>query len=246
MKIKLFKFLEKNHTSEYGKKFFSFGAAKTHSDKISTYFDKRFTAFEGPNKVELSDRFYVASILATLVNKKKPNILDIGGGPNPIYSYIKKSTNITTKCFVLDTSKLVKIIKNKIPKKFKTDIKYIVSLNEIKLKYLDIVYFNSSLQYLENYELIIKKVSKYKPRYILVSYTPLHFENKNYYSVQYGIPGSTHPIIFFSVKKLKKLLSVYNYKSIYENKYINNNQKYTSLGSSNFFYGDILFRKRGN
>ena len=75
---------------------------------------------------------------------------------------------------------MVKIIKNKIPKKFKTDIKYIVSLNEIKLKYLDIVYFNSSLQYLENYELIIKKVSKYKPRYILVSYTPLHFENKNY------------------------------------------------------------------
>ena len=28
-----------------------------------------------------------------IIKRKKPVVIDIGGGPNPIYSYIKKATN---------------------------------------------------------------------------------------------------------------------------------------------------------
>ncbi len=240
MKIKLFKFLKKRPSTDYGKKFSSFKEAKRFSTDGGTYFDKRFTKFEGPNDVDLVDRFYIASILPSLLNVKKISILDMGGGPNPIYSYIKKSTNVSTKCYVLDTLKLVKILKYKVPKQYKDDVRYITHLSEIKSKKLDIIYFNSSMQYLENYESLIKNISRFKPLYILIGYTPMHSSNKNYYSVQYGVPGSVHPIIFFSMSKLKKLMNNMKYKNIYENKY-NNIIKNTDF--NNCYYADLLFKK---
>tara|TARA_Y100000996_G_scaffold361967_1_gene305085 strand:- start:362 stop:1087 length:726 start_codon:yes stop_codon:yes gene_type:complete len=240
MRIKLLKFLKRNPSNDYGKKFTSFKDAKRFSANGGIYFDKRFTKFEGPKNVDLVDRFYVASILPSLLNIKKISILDMGGGPNPIYSYIKKSTNVSTKCYVLDTPKLVKILKHKVPKQFRSDVRYITHLSEIKLKKLDIVYFNSSMQYLENYQGLIKKISRFKPSYILIGYTPMHSSNKNYYSVQYGVPGSEHPIIFFSLKKLKKLMNNLKYKNIYENKY-NNIIKNSDF--NNCYYADLLFKK---
>ena len=134
------------------------------------------------------------------LNKKKPVIIDIGGGSNPVYSYIKKTTNISTKCFVIDTEKLVKIIEKKIPKKYKSDVKYISSIDKLKIKSFDIVYFNSSMQYLENYEQMMKRLIKLNPKFVLISYTPFNKRKKNYFSVQFGVPGSIHPIIFFHQK----------------------------------------------
>ena len=237
MKIKLSKYFKKKTIPDYGKKFNSYKKAKNYSDSIGEYFDNRFTKFEGPEKIKLIDRFYIASFLPSIVKRKKPVVIDIGGGPNPIYSYIKKATNITVKCFVLDTKKLVNIIKNKLPKKFKSYVKYVSSLDEIKFKNVDIVYFNSSLQYLEHYEQMIKKLTKFQPKYILISYTPFNKRNKNYYSIQYGVPGSIHPIIFFSPKKLIKLMKKMKYNNIYKNNY-----RITSKNDS-FYYGDLLFTK---
>ena len=190
MKIKLSKYFKKKTNPDYGKKFNSYKKAKNFSENIGEYFDNRFTKFEGPEKIKLIDRFYIASFLPSLVTRKKPIVIDIGGGPSPIYSYIKKATNITTQCFVLDTKRLVSILKNKLPKKLKTYVKYISSLDEIKFKNVDIVYFNSSMQYLENYEQILKKLIRLKPKYIFISYTPFNNRNENQYSVQYGVPGS--------------------------------------------------------
>ena len=237
MKIELSKYFKKKTNLDYGKKFISYKKAKNFSESIGEYFDYRFTKFEGPDKIRLIDRFYIAALLPSLITRKKPVVIDIGGGPNPIYSYIKKATNITTKCFVLDTQKLVSIIKNKLPSRFKSDVKYISSFNEIKLKSVDIVYFNSSIQYLENYEQMIRKLIKLQPKYILISYTPFNKRNKNYYSIQYGVPGSVHPIIFFSPHKLITFLKKMKYRDIFKNKY-----SMTSK-NKNFYYGDILFKK---
>jgi len=243
MKTKIFKFFKKKQNFGYIEKFSSFAQAKNYSDEVNIYFDKRFTKFQGPNKIEAADRFNIISILVSLITKKKLNILDIGEGTNPAYSHIKKLTNISTNCMVLDTEKLVKIIKNKVPKKFKKNIKYITSINEIKLKYLDIVCFNSSIQYLENYENMVKKLSNLNPSYILITFTPFHLENKNYYSLQCSIAGSLHPIIFFSLKNLKKLLFNCNYKPIFENKYMINKHEHKSIGPNKFFFKDLLFKK---
>ena len=178
MKIKLSKYFKKKPKPDYGQKFSTYKKAQNFSNNIGEYFDYRFTKFEGPNKIELVDRFYVAALLPVLINKKKPIVIDIGGGSNPVYSYIEKATNIKTKCFVLDTQKLVKLIKNKIPKKFRSNVKYISSLNEVKFKNVDIVYFNSSIQYLEHYEVMMRKLIKLNPKFILISYTPFNKRKK--------------------------------------------------------------------
>ena len=243
MKFKFFKFLKKKQSLEYGKLFSSFKKAKNYSNNVRVYFDKRFTKFEGPNEVDISGRFYIPSVLPSLFKKKKLNILDFGGGPNPIYSYIKKTTNISTKCYVIDTEKLVKIMEKKVPKKYKSNVKYISSIDKLKIKSFDIVYFNGSLMYFENYEYILKKISKFKPSYIFISYTPMSLKNKNYFTIQYNVPGSIHPIIFFSSLKLKKLLLKFKYKAIYENKHMNVINKKIHPDLNSFYYGDLLFSK---
>lgn len=238
MKIKLSKYFKKKPKPEYGRKFNTYKKAQNFSNNIGEYFDYRFTKFEGPNKVKLIDRFYIAALLPALLNKKKPVVIDIGGGSNPVYSYIENATNIKTKCIVLDTQKLVGIIKNKIPKKFKSNVKYISSLNDLKLKNADVVYFNSSMQYLENYEQIMKRLIKLNPKFVLISYTPFNKRKKNYFSVQYGVPGSIHPIIFFSPKKLIMFMKKMKYKNIFKNNYK------VSRFNKDYYYGDILFKKR--
>ncbi len=238
MKIKLSKYFKKKSNPDYGQKFTSYKKAQNFSNNIGEYFDYRFTKFEGPDKVKLTERFYVGALLPSLINKKKPVVIDIGGGPNPVYSYIEKATNIKTKCFVLDTKKLVKIIKNNIPKRFKLNVKYISSLDEIKLKSVDIVYFNSSIQYLENYEELMKRLVKLNPKFISISYTPFNNRKKNYFSIQFGVPGSVHPIIFFSPEKLIMFMKKMKYKDVFKNNYqINPINK-------DFYYGDILFKKK--
>ena len=238
MKIKLSKYFKKKPKPEYGRKFNTYKKAQNFSNNIGEYFDYRFTKFEGPNKVELIDRFYIAALLPALLNKKKPVVVDIGGGSNPVYSYIEKATNIKTKCIVLDTQKLVRIIKKKIPKKFKSNVKYISSLNELKLKNVDVVYFNSSMQYLENYEQMMKRLVKLNPKFVLISYTPFNKRKKNYFSVQFGVPGSIHPIIFFSPKKLIMFMKKMKYKNIFKNSYK------VSKFNKEYYYGDILFKKK--
>ena len=71
MKTKIFKFFKKKQNFDYIEKFSSFAQAKNYSDKVNIYFDKRFTKFQGPNKVEAADRFNIISILVSLINKKK-------------------------------------------------------------------------------------------------------------------------------------------------------------------------------
>ena len=89
MKIKLSKYFKKKPKPEYGRKFNTYKKLKIFQI-IGEYFDYRFTKFEGPNKVELIDRFYIAALLPALLNKKKPVIIDIGGGSNPFIVTLKR------------------------------------------------------------------------------------------------------------------------------------------------------------
>ena len=63
-------------------------------------------------------------------------------------------------------------------------------------------------------------------------------KKKNYYSIQYGVPGSVHPIIFFSPKKLITLMRKMKYRDTFRNSYN------TTKNSKEFYYGDILFEKK--
>ncbi len=240
---KFLRYIRKNKNYQHKKKFSSFEEAKRFSEEVSEYFDNRLLKFQGPKDVEVTDRFYVVSIITSLLNKKKIDMLDVGGGSQPAFSYIKQSTGRSINCTVLETEKLIKIISKTIPNKFKKNLKYIYSLSDLKKKHIDIACFNSSIQYFSDYENMIKKISALKPIYMLFTRTPYHHQNNNYYSLQCSIKGSTHPIIFFSFKKFKNLLHRYNYELIFENKYDVNAQEHKAIKPKSFSHKDLIFRK---
>ena len=93
--IKKIKNYFKKRTFDYTKKFKSYEFAENYLTINNIYFDKRhIRKIDEPNDVEAIERFYAPALIAALSSRKKINILDIGGGNNPIYSHIKKSTKI--------------------------------------------------------------------------------------------------------------------------------------------------------
>jgi len=235
----------KKKTYNYTKKFKSYDLVEKFLKKNKIYFDKRFISkFYGPEKVEATERFYAASIISALWKKNFLNILDIGGGNNPISSCIEKSTGKITHCEVLETKRFAKIIKKKVPTKFKKNVKYIYDLKQIKKRKLDIVCFISSIQYFKNYEKIILKLKKYKPEYFIITRTFFHKKNDNFYSIEHGIPGSEHPYIFFSFNKMRNFFRKNGYNLIFQNNYNSNIFTHDSIDSKKFSHKDLVFKRK--
>ncbi len=234
----------KKKSYNYTKRFKSYDLVEKHLKNFDIYFDKRFiNEFSGPEKVEALERFYATSLIVTLWKKKKMNILDVGGGNNPIFSYIKKSTGISTNCVILETDKFIKSIKKKIPSKYKKNISYISNLNQLKKK-IDLVCFISSIQYFKDYKKIIINLKKNNPEYFIITRTFFHNNNKNFYSIEHGIPGSLHPYIFFSFSDLKAFFNKNGYTLIFQNSYNSNIFSHDSIKSNKFSHRDLVFKKK--
>lgn len=201
--------------------------------------------FNFPNEVVVTDRFAITATLCGMLHKSKINVLDYGGGYNSVFSYIKQSTNKVVNCFILESDIFFQNFENRIPKKFKKYIKYISSLNEIN-KNLDLITFNSSLQYIYNYEVILKKIFLLKSPYIVITRTNFHNEKKNYFSIETGIKGSQHPYIFFSLEKLKKFFLKNKYKLIFNNKYNIGRYKHIDMKHDSYFHKDLIFFNENN
>ncbi len=227
--------------NQYVSKFDTYTAAQSKSD---VYFDKKATEkFLGPNDVEISGRFNIIPLLVLSLNKKKIEILDYGGGSNPVFSYIEKATNKKIKTYVVEPESFCRIILKKIPKKYKKYVNYISSLKKLKTKSLDIVCFNSSIQYLENYKSIIKKLVKLRPKYILITRTNFHYGKKNYFTLECGIKGSLHPYTFFSFSDFVKFMKYNRYNLVFSNKYNINKYRHEYIDGKTFFHKDIIFEK---
>ena len=234
----------KKKTYNYTKKFKSYELAEKFLETKKTYFDKRFVnKFYSPGKVESLERFYASSVISALWKKKILNILDIGGGNNPISSYIEKSTGKSNYCYVLETKRFAEIIQKKVPVKYKKKVRYIYNLNQIKKK-IDMVCFISSIQYFKNYKKIILELKKYKPEYFIITRTFFQKKNSNFYSIEHCIPGSLHPYIFFSFSKFHKFFNKNGYDLIFQNSYNSNIFTHDSIDSKKFAHKDLVFKRK--
>ena len=231
----------KKKTYQYKLKFNTYKEAKKAS---GTYFDlNSIKKFFGPEDVQVTGRFNLVALLTLSLNKKNIQILDYGGGANPVYSYIENSTNIKTLTSVIEPKAFNKIMKTKVPNKYKNYIKYYNSIEDLSQKYFDIVCFNSSIQYLEEYKNLIKDLIKYKPKYFLITRTNFHEGKKNYIVLESGIKGSLHPYIIFSFSNLVNFMKEKKYKLIFSNKYNVNRYKHKTIDSNKFFHRDLIFKK---
>ena len=212
---------------------------KGTEQREGVYFDKnkKLNKLLLPKEVIVTDRFAITSVLVAIL-KKNMKILDVGGANQPIISHIKQTTKFDGSCYVLETYDFLKNFSNKNCEKLK--IKYISSIDAIDKK-IDIVVFNSSFQYIYKYKKFLKKIFHLNPKYIIITRTSFHNELKNYYSIETGIRGSTHPYLFFSFPKLKYFFSRNNYQIIFHNKYNIEKYKHMTIKSDSYFHKDLIF-----
>jgi putative methyltransferase (TIGR04325 family) len=220
---------------------------KTYADALKVcnksknfYFDKNsIKALKNYKDILTIDRFLIAPILVSILDKKnKINVLDIGGGNDPVYTHIKSSTGINVHCYVLETTKFINFFKSKIPK----NLKYINNIDQINVKYLDIISFNSSIQYFDNYKKLLIKLINFNPKYVVITRTFFHNQIKDYFVIETGIKGSIHPHIFFSFPSLIKFFSKNNFRLIFDNKYNIGRYKHDFINPINFYHKDLIFK----
>jgi putative methyltransferase (TIGR04325 family) len=212
------------------------------SDYINNDLEEEKTQqFEMPERIIFDVKYSILPILISLENKIK-NILEIGGGCNPIYSYIKKTTKINIKTTVIEKKSFVDKFSNKIPSKIKKSIRYLHNINLIKHKsHYDVIYFGSSLQYFAD-EKIILKILKFSPKYIIVSRTFFSQRKKNFFVLQNNIEKNLFPYKITSFINFTNLLKRNNFNLIY-NADLLTNCKHENIKSEKLKLKDLIFKK---
>jgi putative methyltransferase (TIGR04325 family) len=170
------------------------------------------------------------------------NVFDIGGGYGTAFlSSLYSCPNIKIKSTVLELPNLIsmyqKIYLNE-------QIDFISDLSNIKVNDFDIIYFGSSLQYFENYMLVLEKIIKLGARYIMISDTPMG-EFETFVCAQVNMKDNVIPILVFSVEEITKLISGYGYKIVHQsiNYYPFHNFDNYPLPISSAKHMNIIFKR---
>ena len=108
---------------------------------------------------------------------------------------------------------------------------------------IDIVYFNSSIQYLKDYEDFLLQCIKFKPNFFFINRTIFHNKKNFFFSIDHTIPNTSHPITILSVIKLIKFFKKNKYSLIFQNKYNKNLYSHNTLGKNALFMKDLVFEK---
>jgi len=168
-------------------------------------------------------------------SKKKTKVLDYGGGlisqSNLINKISLKNYNFT--------------IYNPYIKKIKENFlfNYIITdkIKQLNKKKFDLIYFGSCLQYVKDEKLLTKLNFILKSKFILITHTPLSFDNKSFVCEKQKNQKNLSQKIYtydFIEKKLLKNKFTLIFKSI-------NNFKYSGLKKKNKYIKsmNLLFKK---
>ena len=163
----------------------------------------------------------------------------MGGGHNPIFSYIKKILSKERfkkiNFYVLERKSVCKLIKHK-----EKNLKYIYSLN--KIKKINYCFFTASAQYVTDFEKVIINIAKLKPEYFGILKIFSYRGRNDFYSVQTNMQPNLFPVKIFSINNLINLFSIYNYKIVFIND-VHANQNYRLDFKEKIFKTDLIFRR---
>jgi putative methyltransferase (TIGR04325 family) len=158
---------------------------------------------------------HLLCLLASTViqSQDKLNILDFGGGLAPGYIHLKNTIACPDKISycVVDIPKMCLVG----AEMFRGDsqIKFTTNLTS-DFKQIDIIYINSALQYIEDYDAKLKQLCTLKPFYIL--FVRLNGGDiETFATVQTNIPGSLLAYWFLDVRQLIILMNKNGYKLLW-------------------------------
>ncbi len=222
--------------------------SKKYKKKIVHYTNEDFDTgksieIKTPLEVNIEDKKHITQELFKIINDNKFSILEIGGGANPIYSFLKKNPNSNINSYVLERKKFVEIIDRQVNQKFGDKLKYVSSIDNLRLANFDLLYFGSSLQYFHEFYDFIKLIFSNNIKYIAITDTLFNSENYDYYIIQANIKDVLLPFKFFSEKKIINFFEFNDYECVY-NKNRTHSYTHNSLKNSELLLKDFIFKKK--
>lgn len=133
---------------------------------LDTFFDSQYENFNN-KKFDFNKDLY-RSLINNFSKNQSIKLLDFGGENIDLYLFLKKKFS-KIKIYVINQPKLNYRIKNFVIKKEISNINILTNIDKIKNLHFDYVYFGSSLQYVKNYNKILKILLKKKIKYIYIS-----------------------------------------------------------------------------
>jgi len=192
--------------------------------------------------LEVSDRFHIFGVFCAIsfveLNNDL-NFLEVGGGHNPIFLYILKSTNKKYKFQILEEENF----KIEVPKKYQDYLSYIYKLESVNFEKLHSVIFSGSIQFMENYKIILKKLFANRINYIFITETFFVPGNEDIFTLQNNMENVRFPNIFFSFKKLNSLFYENSYQLIYKTKRKVGAYNHNILDQKDFCVRDLIYKK---
>jgi hypothetical protein len=187
-------------------------------------------------------------LLKNFNTNKSLNFLDIGGEKIDFYLKLKSEFK-NINYFIFNQEKVIEPFY-----KLKTEFKYdnlniIEKMDKIFNKDYDFVNFGSCIQYFDNYENLLEKISNCCEK-IFFSGTHLYnsseqkFKN-NIIVKQMNVLPQINYLYFFNRKKFFSILEKKKFTLIFENKNLTDNINYDNFESylGNISYSDFLFTK---
>ena len=175
-----------------------------------------FSSFENLNLENEEKRFKLFLNFINDYNSDNINLIEVGGGNKPIFSYIKKFTNKNIFSYVIERKEIFEKYNNCISPKYKKDLIYINDFANIDFNNFSIVYFGSSIQYFEEFESFKKKLFKSKIKYVVIMDTIFNKLDYDFYSLQINMKPSIFPVKFLSIKKLINDFKKYGYNLFFD------------------------------
>ena len=188
-------------------------------------------------------RHKVLPALVSNLEKNTLNILDFGGSSNPAISYLIKTCKHNFLSTVIETKFFVDKFQNMVPPEYKDILQYKDSFKDLNFDTYDICYFGSTIQYIENYEEILKRVFQSQIKYIVITETFFNYTNQDFFVSTIQDNPQYLANRFFSYDKLMKLFKDNNFKCIFENKRTSKNHRHKTINFSEYSIFDLIFKK---
>jgi putative methyltransferase (TIGR04325 family) len=141
-------------------------------------------------------------IFLSSFSSKSLSVLDIGGGFGLTYAACKYLNKLEINLTVLELEDIVNLLKSS----EKNNVQFVA---DFPTGDFDIVYFGSSLQYFTDYKLVLKKVLKSNPQYIIIADTTYSEFPSSFKVLQTNLPNSTISRWIFSELDISACLSSY-------------------------------------
>ena len=181
--------------------------------------------------------------------KEKISFLDFGGEKIDFFLNLQKNF-VNLEYFFFNQKPINELFK-KIKLQFNYDKLHIIeNFSEIYKQKFDFLNFGSTIQYVDNYEEILSKLS-INNRFIFFSGTHLYDADgekfdKNIIVKQVNILPQINHLYFFNRKKFYEILTKKNFELVFEEKNLTDRIRYNNFNSylKNIEYSDFLFKKK--